>query len=100
MKCCDMKGFLSYLILWCLKKRKMNGTEIAGELEKRKGTKPSPGTIYPALKELKGAGLVGCDARKVYFLTEKGKRELEGACGFFSRMFYDAKEMFGCACGK
>jgi len=50
MKCCDMKGFLSYLILWILKKENMNGAGIAVELEKRKGSKPSPGTIYPALK--------------------------------------------------
>ena len=53
MKCCEMKGYLTYLILWIIGKNSMNGAEIGRELEKRRGTKPSPGTIYPALKELK-----------------------------------------------
>ena len=44
MECCNMKGFLSYLILWMLGKKEMNGAQIATELEKRKGSKPSPGT--------------------------------------------------------
>ena len=60
-RCCDMKGFLSYLILWILRKTNMNGAEISRELEKRRGTKPSPGTIYPALKELKNVGLIKID---------------------------------------
>jgi DNA-binding PadR family transcriptional regulator len=34
----------------------MHGQEIASELAKRRGEKPSPGTIYPALKALKDAG--------------------------------------------
>ena len=64
-----MKGFLSYLVLWILSKKSMNGSEIAKELEKRKGSKPSPGTIYPALKELKEKGLIVSDENKVYSLT-------------------------------
>jgi PadR family transcriptional regulator PadR len=34
----------------------MQGQEIANELAKRRGDRPSPGTIYPALKGLKDAG--------------------------------------------
>ncbi|MDH5704017.1 MAG: helix-turn-helix transcriptional regulator [Aigarchaeota archaeon] len=30
----------------------MNGREVAEELGKRRGHNPSPGTIYPALKDL------------------------------------------------
>jgi len=48
---CDMRGMLSFLILFLLSKKPMNGQDIASELEKRKGEKPSPGTIYPALKK-------------------------------------------------
>ena len=48
-----MKGYLTYLILWNLSQTRMNGAQITREFEKRRGTKPSPGTIYPALKELK-----------------------------------------------
>jgi DNA-binding PadR family transcriptional regulator len=91
-----MRGFLSYLILWLLSKKSMSGTELSAELERRKGTKPSPGTIYPALKELREKGLISADGNKVYSLTKKGQGELKGACAFFCRMFYDAKEMFGC----
>lgn len=94
MYCCDMKGFLSYLILWILNKKKMNGADIAVELEKRRGTKPSPGTLYPALKELKDKGLIESDDNKYYTLTEKGKKELTSACNFFCKAFYDMKEMF------
>jgi len=36
----------------------MHGQEIADELAKRKGEKPSPGTIYPALKGLREAGFL------------------------------------------
>jgi len=96
MKCCGMKGFLSYLILWNLSKRSMNGAELSKELEKRKGTKPSPGTIYPALKELKEKRLITADKDKIYSLTKKGEKELKSACSFFCNVFYDMKEMFSC----
>jgi PadR family transcriptional regulator, regulatory protein PadR len=96
MKCCDMKGFLSYLILWNLRKKNMTGAEITIELEKRKGSKPSPGTIYPALKELKEKGLIASDASKTYSLTKKGRDELNKACSVFCRIFYDMGEMFRC----
>lgn len=93
MKCCEMKGFLSYLILWNLGKRSMTGAELASELEKRKGSRPSPGTIYPALKELKAQGLIAADGGKAYSLTKKGKGELKAACGFFCGIFYDMNDM-------
>ncbi|MCX9088563.1 MAG: PadR family transcriptional regulator [Candidatus Methanoperedens sp.] len=96
MNCCDMKGFLSYLILWILSKKKMNGAEISRELEIRRGTKPSPGTLYPALKELKDKGLIESDENKYYSLTDKGKIELNSACNFFCKAFYDMKEMSNC----
>ena len=76
----------------------MTGAEIADELKKRRGSKPSPGTIYPALKELKEKGMIKADNGKRYSLTKKGEKELKSACAFFHRVFYDAKEMFKC-CG-
>jgi PadR family transcriptional regulator len=93
MECCEMKGYLSYLILWILNKKSMNGAQIARELEKRRGTKPSPGTIYPALKELKNSGLIKDDVEKFYSLTNKGDEELKSACKFFCQIFYDMKKM-------
>ncbi len=91
-----MKGFLSYLILWNLNQKPMKGSEIAKELEKRKGTKPSPGTIYPALKDLKEKGLITADETKKYSLTKKGQKEIKFACKQFSSMFYDMKAMMDC----
>jgi DNA-binding PadR family transcriptional regulator len=96
MECCDMRGYLKYLILWNLKKNKMNGAELAKELEKRKGSKPNPGTIYPALKELKEKGLIKPDKNKTYSLTKKGEKEIEAACSFFCQIFYDMKDMKKC----
>jgi len=86
-----MKGFLSFLILWILRDSPKNGQEIAKELEKRKGSKPSPGTIYPALKELKEAKLIGADKNKSYTLTKRGKEELKQAKEYFCCVFYDVK---------
>ena len=93
---CEMKGFLSYLILWILRKKSMTGAEIAAELEERKGHRPSPGTIYPALKELKEKGLISADKNKKYSLTKKGEKELKSACSAFCRVFHDVKEMKKC----
>ncbi|MGZ7067383.1 MAG: PadR family transcriptional regulator [Methanobacterium sp.] len=88
-----MKGYLTYLILWILGKNSMNGAEIGRELEKRRGTIPSPGTIYPALKDLKNKGLIDVDDGKNYSLTSEGKKELELACKYFFNIFYDIEEM-------
>ncbi len=89
-ECCDMRGMLSFHILWLLSKKSMHGQKIAEELGKRKGFKPSPGTIYPALKELKRRGLIKGEKRNkivVYTLTAKGKAGIEVACAYFCRCF-------------
>ena len=91
-----MKGFLSYLILWNLSKKSMTGAEIALDLEKRRSIKPSPGTLYPALKTLKEKGLIQADEKKAYTLTKKGEEELKEASKEFSNIFYDVNEMFAC----
>lgn len=89
---CDMRGFLSFLILFLLSKKEMHGQEIALELEKRKGCKPSPGTIYPALKQLKENSLIKEKKEGkiiTYSLTQEGKKELENAKIQFCRAFSD-----------
>lgn len=70
----------------------MHGQEIAGELEKRKGDRPSPGTIYPALKVLKTEGLIkeNEDGKNiVYTLTPQGKEALKVAKERFCRAFVE-----------
>ncbi|HLC92308.1 MAG TPA: PadR family transcriptional regulator [archaeon] len=88
--CCDMRGMLGFLILFLLSKKSMHGQEIADELEKRKGFRPSPGTIYPALKQLKEGGLI--EERKegktiVYTLTKDGKIGLKALKLKFCKIF-------------
>ncbi len=88
--CCDMRGMLSFYVLWLLSKRPMNGQEISEELRKRRGTKPTAGTIYPALKELRTKGLVEMEKKGrtiTYTLSEKGKEGLEEACRYFCSAF-------------
>lgn len=88
-----MKGFLSFLILWLVSKKSMTGVEVTLELEKRKGRKLSPGTIYPVLKNLKDKDLLSMDENKSYSLTKKGIKELENRLSMFFKIFPDIDEM-------
>ena len=74
----------------------MSGAEIALELERRKGSKPSPGTIYPVLKDLKDKGLLSVDESKHYSLTKRGKKDLEININTFFNTFCDIDEMRSC----
>ena len=88
--CCDMRGMLSFLILFMLSKKTMHGQEIAKELEKRKGCRPSPGTVYPALKNLKEENFIkeSKEGKKIiYHLTPLGKKALGVAKEKFCRAF-------------
>lgn len=81
---------LSFLVLFLLSKKKMHGQEIAKEIGKRKGSMPSPGTIYPALKGMHEAGLIKekKEGKTIYYsLTDDGKRALKFAKAQFVRTF-------------
>jgi len=76
-------------------KKPMHGQELADELGKRKGDRPSPGTIYPALKDLKEEGLVTeqKEGRNIiYHLTPLGRKVLSVAKEKFCRTFMDVLE--------
>ena len=90
---CRMKGFLSFLVLWLISKKRMTGAEITEELEQRRGHRPSPGTIYPALKYLTNKELLKVDENKKYSLTKKGKEELDINLNQFFDTFCDVEEM-------
>ncbi len=89
--CCDMRGMLGFLILYLLSKKPMHGQEIANEISNRKGDKPSPGTIYPALKGLREMGFISEEKKEgktiVYSLTEKGENALKMAKRKFIKTF-------------
>ena len=71
----------------------MHGQEIALEIEKRKGEKPSPGTIYPALKLMKENNFIEEtheDGKTItYKLTPEGKRAFREAKEKFCNTFTD-----------
>ncbi|MBI2658273.1 PadR family transcriptional regulator [Candidatus Woesearchaeota archaeon] len=97
-----MRGFLSFIVLRLISKKQMSGKEITQEIKNRKGSKPSPGTIYPVLKALSGNGFIeetkDSGKTKRYRLTSKGKKELEIATAKFCHIFYDMKDEFGRRC--
>jgi len=79
--CCDMRGLLSFSILWLLTKREMYGQEIAEELGRRRGSTPNPGTMR--------------GRRKVYSLTEQGRQGAIRACEYFCRAYGEIFEEYG-----
>jgi DNA-binding PadR family transcriptional regulator len=74
------RGDVRSAILALLDDRPMHGYEMIQELEERTGGRwtPSAGSIYPTLQLLEDEGLATAeevDGRKVYSLTEAGKKE-------------------------
>jgi len=69
----------------------MHGQELADEITRRKGEKPSPGTIYPALKNLREMGFISSDEKEdktvTYTLTERGRNALRISKRRFIRTF-------------
>ena len=89
-ECCDMRGMLGFLILFLISKKPMYGKELADEITRRKGEKPSPGTLYPAIKIIREAGFI--DEKKegktiTYTLTPSGKKALTVAKRRFCKIF-------------
>lgn len=95
---CGMKGFLTFLVLRMISKNDLSGEEIRQELARRKGCKPSPGTIYPVLKYLNKNGLIKETSSrgklKKYQITKSGEKELKSATKKFVSIFCDMKEEF------
>jgi DNA-binding PadR family transcriptional regulator len=74
------RGDVRSAILALLDDRPMHGYEMIQELEERTGGRwtPSAGSIYPTLQLLEDEGLATAeeiDGRKVYSLTEAGRKE-------------------------
>ena len=96
--CCDMRGFLSFIVLRMIAKKSMSGEEIRQDIMKRKGSRPSPGTIYPVLKFLNESGFIeeikSKSKMKKYKITKVGRKELKLATKKFCEIFYDMKNEF------
>lgn len=88
------KGFLSFLILHELRNRKLYGEQLAKLIGKRRGDHLTPGTIYPALKQLRNQHLIRFiqdGQKKIYTLTSSGKSELRHLYRLFGRYFKGLK---------
>jgi DNA-binding PadR family transcriptional regulator len=75
------KGDFKYLILDLLKDKPRHGYEIIRDLEEsfHGFYTPSPGAVYPTLQYLEEMGYVTSlaqDAKKIYTITEEGKKFL------------------------
>ena len=76
------RGEIRYLVLEAIAQQPRHGYEIIQHIEQRASGayRPSPGVIYPTLQmleELEHAKVVEQDGRKVYTITDAGRRELE-----------------------
>lgn len=76
------RGDIKYALLELLAERPRHGYELIKELEQRYGGfyRPSPGTVYPTLQLLEEEGhltMAEQDGKRVYTVTESGRRLLE-----------------------
>ncbi len=76
------RGLLYHITLQILKKGPMSGSELAEEIERYSDWRPSPGSIYPLLSQLKEEGMIEPypdedPSLKRFKITEKGLRVLE-----------------------
>jgi DNA-binding PadR family transcriptional regulator len=75
------RGNVRYLILDAIAQQARHGYEIIQAIEERTGGtyRPSPGVVYPTLQlleELGHARVEDQDTRKVYAITQEGKKDL------------------------
>lgn len=88
----DLRGLLSFWLLWGVRNEPRTGAQIAERLAWRRGAPVSPGTLYPALSALEGVGAVqkrqvGRDTE--YRITPRGQRDLACAVGCLRAMMRD-----------
>lgn len=79
-----LAGMTQYIVLSELRQKEMHGYDIMATLEKLTDKKPSPGQIYPLLKQLKSLGYVtirvkseGRKKLKFYKMTPLGRKFFE-----------------------
>lgn len=73
------RGDVKFLVLEVLSESPRHGYDIIGEIEERRGFRPSPGSIYPTLQMLEDGGFVTStevDGKRVYTITDSGRQLL------------------------
>ncbi|HEX9705497.1 MAG TPA: PadR family transcriptional regulator [Gemmatimonadales bacterium] len=90
-------GDMKYVILRLLRDKPRHGYEVMKELEEQLHGcySPSPGTVYPTLQWLEDEGLVRAkdvDGKKVYEMTDAGRKFLEEHADVVDDIFDRVKE--------
>jgi DNA-binding PadR family transcriptional regulator len=70
------RGGIKYLVLGTLLEQPRHGYDIMEQFERRRGFRPSPGSIYPVLQMLEEGGyIVGSDVdgKRVFSVTDAGR---------------------------
>jgi DNA-binding PadR family transcriptional regulator len=85
-------GLLQMQILWLLGREPSHGYELMKRLDQIKSSKVEQGTLYPALQKLEENDLIqvkeiGERGKKIYELTEDGKKMMIKTCEEFSKTF-------------
>jgi DNA-binding PadR family transcriptional regulator len=91
----ELRGFLSIFILHELDHKSLSGDELARIVGSRKNTILTPGTIYPALKRLRRQKLIQYrrnGRKKIYYLTDLGRKELRALYSVFGEFFSGFKK--------
>jgi len=90
----NTKGNLWIYILSLLKKREIYGWEIRSLVDKKFNFKPGLITPYRVLYRLEKGGFVKSEMkerRRIYKITEKGKKELKKAKNFYKKLLKKIK---------
>ena len=86
-------GHLKYLVLLALRDQPLNGYEIIKAIENKYGRAPGPAVVYPILQLLVDQGYVNSsehENKKVYALTDEGKKCLEESRERIDQLFTSA----------
>lgn len=86
------RGDVRSALLALLAEEPMHGYQMISEIGRRSGGswRPSPGSVYPTLQQLEDEGLVRAeerDGRRVYRLTEDGRRHVAGRADEFADLW-------------
>ncbi|MDE1870738.1 MAG: PadR family transcriptional regulator [Candidatus Micrarchaeota archaeon] len=91
----QIKSTSRLFVLLLLNERKRHGYELIKQLGEKLGSKPSPGQMYPFLKQLKKNRYISSEGkeardRQIYYLTPEGKR-------FVGQVLYNLDYLFNIA---
>jgi DNA-binding PadR family transcriptional regulator len=94
------KGDLKYVILDLIKDKPRHGYEVIKLLAERSHGfyTPSPGAVYPTLQYLEEMGYVGAaerDGKKIYSITEEGRKFLAERKQFADGIKRQMRERWG-----